>query len=37
MKRLSLEYNALQSVNFDVAFNRSDKADLIQCGFCFVS
>ena len=37
MKRLNLEHNALQSVNFEVAFNRSDKADLIQCSFCFVS
>ena len=37
MKCLSLEYNALQSVNLEVAFNRSDKADLIQCSFCFVS
>ena len=37
MKCLSLEDNALQSVNLEVAFNRSDKADLIQCSFCFVS
>ena len=37
MKHLSLEYNALQSVNFEVAFNKSDKVDLIQCSFSFVS